>query len=190
MGLGRKRARLTGPDYLIAVASDAADNGQPYAATFSRMAQDAALGDRSGMLLAEMVAVRPLKDYEASPMSIILGAAQLAQQGGDSESVKEIFQFGMALLAKWPIYLVTTDSHPDLVYKTDSASDAPDTGSNDPMTLYVRKTYQEGVSEYQLSPVESLQAVITAIHKSGRSPEEVSVVLRQAGLRIDETLGR
>ncbi|HUP69669.1 MAG TPA: hypothetical protein VM142_07615 [Acidimicrobiales bacterium] len=187
MPLGRK-PQLTGPDYLIAVASDAAHNGQPYAATFLRMAQDAAVGNRPGMLLAEMVAARPLKDYEASAVSIILGAAQLAQQGRDAESVKEILQFGMALLAKWPSYLVMTDSHPDLCDKSDSPG--PDGGADEAMTLYIRKTYQEGTSEYRLSPVESLQAVIAAIQKSGRSADEVSEVLRQAGLRIDEILGR
>lgn len=190
MGLGRKQAQLTGPDYLIVAASEAAQNGQPYAATFSSMAQDAAIGERPGMLLAEMVAVRPLKDYEASPVSIILAAAQLAQQNRDSESLKEILQFGMALLAKWPTYLVMTDSHPDLGDKSDSPIDVPDAGANDPMTLYVRQTYQQGINEYQLSPVESLQAVIAAIQKADRSPAEASEVLRQAGLPIDEMLGR
>lgn len=189
VSLGRKQAQLTGPDYLIVGASEAAKNGQPYAATFSRMAQDAAIGERSGMLLAEMVAVRSLKDYEASPVSIILGAVQRAQQNRDSESVKEILQFGMALLAKWPTYLVLTDSHPDLGDKSDSPIDVADAGANDPMTLYVRQTYQQGINEYQLSPVESLQAVISAIEKADRSPEEVSEILHQAGLPIDEMLG-
>lgn len=191
MGLGRKQAQLTGPDYLIVAASEAAKNGQPYAAAFSRMAQDAAIGERPGMLLAEMVSVRPLKHYEASPVSIILGAVSLAQQNRDSESVTEILQFGMAMLAKWPTYLVVTDSHPDLGDKREPSTDGPDAaGSEDPMTLYVRKTYQEGVNEYQLSPVESLQAVIAAIQKADRSPAEASEILRQAGLQIDDILGR
>lgn len=118
MGFGRKRSQLTGPDYLIAVASEAANSGQPYAATFARLAQESALGERPGMLLAEMVATRPLNDYEASPVSIIIGAMQMAQQNRDSESCDEILRFGLALLAKWPEFLVMRQIHPDLKDKT------------------------------------------------------------------------
>lgn len=61
-----------------------------------------------------MVATRPLRDYEASPVSIILGALQLAEQNGDFESAARLCSSALRLSPSGPTYLVMTECHPDL----------------------------------------------------------------------------
>lgn len=113
-----RKPKLTGADYLIGVAHEAAERGQPYADAFRRMVTDAFMSD--GMLLAESTAQRPLREHEASPVAIVLGAYQLAANNRDRKSVDEVLDVGLSLLAKWPAYLVAFgDSHPDLQRRSD-----------------------------------------------------------------------
>ena len=104
-GVARRRRgpALTGPDYLLGVASKAADGGQPFAGQFGMMVQTA-FGPQ-GSLLIELLAQRPLKDYEASPVSIVLEAYEMAKRQGDREAVDEVVRVGVTLLAKWPEFL-------------------------------------------------------------------------------------
>lgn len=104
--------QLTGLDFIIGMADQAVQRNQPYAAEFLMMAQQAALG--RGQLITEVQAVRPLREEEASPVSIVLGAYEAARQDGDAESLQEVLQVGMALLTKWATYLAVMEQHPSL----------------------------------------------------------------------------
>lgn len=112
---GQKRG-LTGPDYLLAIADEAAESGQPFAGEFRSMLMSCFSGQE--LFLIEMEASRPLKEHEASPVSIILGALAMASDRGDKESAQEILTVGLSILAKWPTWLaVTADGHPELDLK-------------------------------------------------------------------------
>lgn len=76
------------------------------------MAQQASLGQCT--LLTEATATRPLEEHEASPVSILLATHQAVLEQGDAESVTEVLQVGLALLAKWPHYLAAMEEHPSL----------------------------------------------------------------------------
>lgn len=108
---------LTGPDLILAVAERAREREQPFSVEFSTMVQQAILG--RDMLLTEATATRPLDEHEASPVSILLGAYQAAINQGDAESIMEVLQFGLALLAKWPSYLAVMEEHPSLELRID-----------------------------------------------------------------------
>jgi hypothetical protein len=121
MGLGRKRPEpaptLTGADYLLALAGNAAERGQPYADQFHRMVS-AALSPSPAPLYREAIATRPLREHEASPASIVVGAVQAALANGDRYSAQEALQVGVSLLAKWPLYLDGgVDGHPEVVLR-------------------------------------------------------------------------
>lgn len=102
---------VTGFDLLLVAAESAAQSSQPYAYEFLLMIRQAASGYAS--LVTEAIANRPLKEHEASPVAIILGAAELAYQRGDDVAVREVLRVGTALLAKWPEYLRAMEIHPD-----------------------------------------------------------------------------
>lgn len=121
MALGRKRSEpapaLTGADYLLALAHNAAGREQPFAHEFHRMIS-AAMSPSAAPLYREAIATRPLRAHEASPASIVVGAVQAALANGDRESAQEALQVGVSLLAKWPAYLDGgIDGHPDLVMR-------------------------------------------------------------------------
>lgn len=112
----RRKPQLTGPDYLIAHAHLASENEQPYAEDFEAMITD--VYSEREHFAREVIAKRPLKDYEASPVSIILTAAERAASENDSESVAEVFRVGLTLLAKWHEYLLFgAEGHPEFELK-------------------------------------------------------------------------
>lgn len=112
-----KKPQLTGPDYLVGLADQAAERGQPYADDFREMVM-LAFSDED-FLVAAAIARRELREHEASPVSIVYGAAQAAISNGDPEAFAEVMQVGLSLLAKWPDYLVMLERHPDLAYQPD-----------------------------------------------------------------------
>lgn len=116
----KNQPQLTGPDYLSAVAEEAKERGQPWAEEFGAMLWNA-FDTREPVLLIHAQATRPLKEFEASPVSIILGAYQMAMTNKDLESANEVLRVGLALLAKWPDWLCSTaDGHPELMWKPES----------------------------------------------------------------------
>lgn len=119
MAFGRKREpQMSGADYLFAMAHSAADRGQPYANGFAAMVRSAF--DDQGMLIREVIARRPLKDHEASPVAIIATAVQAALDQGDREAANEALHVGLSLLAKWPDYLDGfIDGHPELTRRSE-----------------------------------------------------------------------
>lgn len=121
MARRRSQPSMTGPDYLMAAARSASDGGRAYADDFSNMLWAAFVGDPG--LLSGAIGRRPLNDYEAAPVAIILGAFQLARSNQDVESAIEVLQVGMALLAKWPEYLdgVADGGHPALMFRPSEA---------------------------------------------------------------------
>jgi len=70
---------MTGADFLMMMAVEAAESDLPYAGRF--------------------------KDHELTPVSIIFTACQAAAKRGDKESQAEVLTVGLSLLAKWPEYL-------------------------------------------------------------------------------------
>lgn len=116
---------MTGADYLMYMADDAMKSGLPYAERFQHMVWQA-FGDET-MLETELVAQRPLKDHESTPVSVILSAYKAASKRGDVESRGEVFLTGLMLLAKWPEYLaVGADRHPTLERKLQDPRAAPE----------------------------------------------------------------
>jgi hypothetical protein len=112
----RKAPKMTGADFLMAMADEAARNHQAYADEF-RVYLDAAFSDET-LLSTEIIAQSPLKEHEASPVAIILGAHKAALELGDKEAPTEVLRVGMALLARWPYFLVgSTYGHPDFIRK-------------------------------------------------------------------------
>jgi hypothetical protein len=99
----------SGVDYLIVSADETAG---PYAEVFRSMLVSVALGQ--DQLVSGVVANRPLRDYEAAPVAIILDAAQTAIVNNDADGIKEVLQVGMSLLAKWADYLnlALDEGHP------------------------------------------------------------------------------
>lgn len=58
------------------------------------------------------------QEHEASPVAIILGAHKAAVELGDKEAPTEVLRVGLALLARWPYFLVgSTYGHPDFIHK-------------------------------------------------------------------------
>lgn len=96
--------QLTGPDFMIAIASTAAEQGRAFAAEFQQMVIDSFMGGRSPR---ETVASRALEEHEVAPVAIIMGAMEAALEQGDEESYEEVVRVGLSLLAKWPDYLKT-----------------------------------------------------------------------------------
>jgi hypothetical protein len=118
MPFGRKGPKMTGADYLMYMADDAMKSGLPYAERFQHMVMQAFGDEHEAMLTTELVAQRPLKDHESTPVSVILSAYKAASKGGDVESRGEVFLTGLMLLAKWPEYLAFgTEHHPTLEWK-------------------------------------------------------------------------
>lgn len=118
MPFGHKKPKMTGADYLMAMADDARQSGHPYAERFQHMVMQAFADEHEAMLTTELVAQRPLKDHEKTPVSVILAAYKAASSRGDVESRGEVFLTGLMLLAKWPEYLaVGTERHPTLEWK-------------------------------------------------------------------------
>jgi hypothetical protein len=116
MPFGRKGPKMTGADYLLAMADDARQSGLPYADLFQHMVMQA-FGDET-LLTTEVVAKRPLKDHESTPVMVILTACKAARESRDMEARGEVLGVGLALLAKWPEYLaVGTGRHPTLEWK-------------------------------------------------------------------------
>lgn len=119
MAFGKKQPTMSGGDYLLGIADTCQKQGQPYAAEFRRMIMQC-YGD-DDLLIGEVIAKRPLREYEASPASILVNAVQLATQRGDTTAIDEILRVGLALLAKWPDYLAASaDGHPNLEFKASS----------------------------------------------------------------------
>ncbi len=121
----------------MAVAETAWETGQPYSSEFANMVYSAfapldipGIPDLSGtefmmgQLPTEMMATRPLEEHEASPVSIILGAFEAAEDKGDAEAQIEVLRLGLTLLAKWPEYLLMTPTgHPSLAFRTPAEHD-------------------------------------------------------------------
>jgi hypothetical protein len=116
MPFGRKGPKMTGADFLLAMADDARQSGLPYAERFQHMVWQA-FGNET-MLTTELVAKRPLKDHESTPVAVILAAHKAARERGDLQARGEVLGVGLALLAKWPEYLAFgTEHHPTLEWK-------------------------------------------------------------------------
>ncbi len=75
-----------------------------------------------GPLLAEVIAAAPLRVHEAAPAAIINSAVTVALDRGDIEGAREASILGVALLAKWPEYLIAVGQHPTLVSRSDPAT--------------------------------------------------------------------
>lgn len=125
MAFRRQKPQLTGPDYLLGVARRSADEGQPFADVFSDMVFQAFSGSPlNDVLLAGMTAQRPLREHEASPVAIILAAAEMAKANGDSAGLDEVLRVGLTLLAKWPAFLLSrVDGHPDFDWRSTNEDD-------------------------------------------------------------------
>jgi hypothetical protein len=109
---------MTGPDYLLAVAESAHSQGRPFAGEFQDMVFQAFSGDGPGVLMGEVTARRPPKDYELAPAAIVASAAAAAMEQRDLESLREIINVGSSLISKWPAWLMTrTDGHPEFAWK-------------------------------------------------------------------------
>jgi hypothetical protein len=116
---------MTGADFLMMMAVEAAESGLPYAGRFKDMIWAIHPLDGEAQLSTEVVAQRPLKDHELTPVSIIFTACQAAARQGDKESQVEVLNVGLSLLAKWPEYLaIRTEGHPTLQWKRDSGGSA------------------------------------------------------------------
>jgi hypothetical protein len=112
----RNAPKMTGADLLMAMADEAARNHQAYAEEF-QVYLGAVFSDEK-LLPTEIIAQSPLKDHEASPVAVILGAHKAAVELGDKEAPTEILRVGLALLARWPYFLVgSTYGHPDFIRK-------------------------------------------------------------------------
>jgi hypothetical protein len=112
----RKAPKMTGADFLMAMADEAARNHQAYAEEF-QVYLGAAFSDEK-LLSTGIIAQSPLKEHEASPVAIILGAHKAAVELGDKEAPAEVLRVGLALLARWPYFLVgSTYGHPDFIRK-------------------------------------------------------------------------
>lgn len=61
--------KLTGADYIIALASEAAEAGRPFADEFRMMVEAAILGN--DVLVSEMTASRPLEEDEATAVGVV-----------------------------------------------------------------------------------------------------------------------
>jgi hypothetical protein len=127
MPFGRKGSKLRGGDFLLLMATEAKERRLPYAERFQHMVMQALDPfDGEGMLTTELVAQRPLKEHEETPVRVILAAHQAARERGDVQARGEVMGLGLALLAKWPEYLLFgTDRHPTLEWKqAEDTSDA------------------------------------------------------------------
>jgi hypothetical protein len=102
---------MSGADYVITAAHDAAVMGAPFARWLWEMASTAVLPSESASRL-ETAAHRPLAHHEASALAIIGGAYRTAMMREDAMAAEEIVMFGLALLAKWPDYLATAMEAP------------------------------------------------------------------------------
>ena len=102
---------MSGADYVITAAHDAAVMGVPFARWLWEMASTAVLPCESASRL-ETVAHRPLAHHEASALAIIGGAYRTAMMREDAMAAEEIVMFVLALLAKWPDYLATAMDAP------------------------------------------------------------------------------
>jgi hypothetical protein len=119
MPFGRKGPKLTGGDFLLLMAEEARERRLPYAERFQHMVSQALNPfDREAMLTTELVAQRPLKEHEETPIRVILAAHKAARERGDVQARGEVLGLGLALLAKWPEYLVFgAEHHPTLERK-------------------------------------------------------------------------
>src|SRR6516165_335411 len=97
----KDRGKVSGADLVLASARGAQNDGVPYAGRFAFMVAEAAVGVSEAPVLTEAIADRPLKDYEAAPVSIICAAVARAAKTRDSRAISEAVAFGAALLAKW-----------------------------------------------------------------------------------------
>jgi hypothetical protein len=113
-----RRSKPTGADYVIAVAADQRHRNE-YASAFTDMVTTAATGPMAEpMMVLEAIALRPLRLHEATPVAILNVAFNEAVKRRDRKAIEEIAMFGLALLAKWPDYLVALDMHPDFEHKS------------------------------------------------------------------------
>jgi hypothetical protein len=107
-----RKPKLAGADFLILAAEEARESGHPYAFEFAAMVMAAFVGDE--LLSTTALAQRPLKDYEAVPVTIVRMAVEMARERGDRKSVDEAVIVGLGLLAKWPEFLdqASDEGHP------------------------------------------------------------------------------
>jgi hypothetical protein len=108
-----KLPKPTAADYLLMVADQ---NHDEYASRFRDMIA-AGASKLDPVLVGEMVAARPLNEYEAAPVGIILAAADTALKHGGRAAWEETLTTGLRMLAKWPEYLCIQQLHPALECK-------------------------------------------------------------------------
>ncbi|HVE98494.1 MAG TPA: hypothetical protein VNA12_04875 [Mycobacteriales bacterium] len=96
---------LTAEDYLLVVADQAAERGQAFADIFRLMLAesrtDGSLGDRA------------LRPHEATPVDVIARAYEAAVRRRDRAAQHEIVMQGLALLARWPAFLLDVTAGAD-----------------------------------------------------------------------------
>jgi hypothetical protein len=102
---------MTGADYLVVMADDAVQKGEPYAAEFRDMIETAILVPEFNPAPTELEAIvdRPLRDHEVVA-GTVAAALHLAVKNRDSESADELIMNGLRLLAKWPDYLAALNA--------------------------------------------------------------------------------
>lgn len=107
-----RKPKLRGGDFLLLAAEEARESGHPYAFEFAEMVTSAFIGDE--LMSTTALAQRPLRDYEAVPVTIVRMALQMARERGDRKSVDEALIVGLSLLAKWPEFLdgASDEGHP------------------------------------------------------------------------------
>jgi hypothetical protein len=110
------KPRITGPDLILLAADAAAERGVPYASLWLQAVQNAIIGQ--SLLLAEVVATRPLEPHEHTPVTTIGTAAHLAAQKKDVQSLVEVAHWGSALIARWPLIVaLSPGGNPDFDLK-------------------------------------------------------------------------
>jgi hypothetical protein len=118
-----RKDKLTGPDYLVAIADTAASRDDEvgfYSAAFRDMVMDSFVPLLDAPLLREAIASRPLKPFEAAAAGTVVAAAQAAVKNKDWRSLDEALTVGVLMVAKWDSYLIARDMHPDLERRDDS----------------------------------------------------------------------
>jgi hypothetical protein len=97
------KSKLTGPDYLMAVADQVKE--LPFAEEFRDMIWDCFSGP--AVTVGMNVAQRPLTPTEQAPVVIVAAAAEAAREQRDWKSLDEILNVGLSLAVKFPEFLET-----------------------------------------------------------------------------------
>lgn len=115
-----KKLQLAGQDYVLKAAIAAEEAGLPQSSLFRTSVMAAIVGGdiiSDGLVGVELASMRPLRDYEETPVRAVSTAATIAAQHRDIESLRDIAVFGSIMLARWPLIMIWKGVHPELQLK-------------------------------------------------------------------------